>query len=79
MAKDPAELALTHAFGEFLSAVRAARGLTQEQLAELAELDRTTVSKIERGMVSPRLFTINKLALALEDHFADFFPCRAGP
>ena len=79
MAKDPLELAITHAFGEFLSGIREARDWTQEDLAELADLDRTTVSKIERGIVSPKLVTINKLAVALEDHFADFFPCRAKP
>lgn len=72
-------LAITRAFGEFLSGAREARHLTQEQLAELADLDRTTVSKIERGIVNPRLVTVNKLAVALEDHFADFFPCQAEP
>ncbi|MGH8194151.1 MAG: helix-turn-helix domain-containing protein [Woeseiaceae bacterium] len=79
MEKDPAEQAITRAFGEFLSGIREAQALTQEDLAELADLDRTTVSRIERGIINPRLMTINKLAVALKDHFADFFPCRAKP
>ena len=79
MANDPADLAIMREFGEFLCAVRNARKLTQEQLAELADLDRTTVGKIERGKVNPRLATINRLAVALDEHYAGFFPCRPRP
>lgn len=40
--------------------------LTQERLAELAEIDRTHVSQIEAGKRSVRLETLVKLAGALD-------------
>lgn len=42
------------------------KGLTQEQLSGLAALDRTHYSKIERGLRSPTLDTIFKIAFALD-------------
>lgn len=52
----------------FRAAVRARRrelGLSQERLAELAELDRTYVSSLERGRRNPTLRTAGRLASAL--------------
>lgn len=43
---------------------RIKRNLTQEQLAELADLDRSTVSKIERNIISPTIVTLEKIANA---------------
>ena len=45
--------------------VRTRRGLSQEKLAELADLDRTFVSMIERGKRRPTLETAKRLAGAL--------------
>lgn len=69
-------MAVTRAFGEFLSAARGAQGLSQEQLAELADIDRTTVSKLELGKGNPTLLTMNKLAVVLNESFAGLLPCR---
>ncbi|CAO3372181.1 helix-turn-helix domain-containing protein [Azospirillum argentinense] len=51
-----------HAFGLRLRAIRKARGLTQEQFAEL--LDRTTeaVSNMERGVSLPSVETLIRLS-----------------
>ena len=46
--------------------LRREKGLTQEQLSGLAALDRTHYSKIERGLRSPTLDTIFKIAFALD-------------
>jgi len=41
-------------------------GLSQEELGEMCDLDRTEISLLERGLRFPRLDTIVKLARALE-------------
>lgn len=57
---------LSHAFGVIVRMNREQAGLTQQELADLADLHFTAISKIERGMKWPRLDTIEALAAALE-------------
>lgn len=45
---------------------RVARGLSQEQLGFIAQLDRTFVSQVERARVNISLDNIEKLARALD-------------
>ena len=45
-------------FGKVLGESRRERGLSQEQLAELADLDRTTPSLLERGLRQPTLSVV---------------------
>ena len=52
--------------GKTLQQIRIARGLSQEVLSGLADLDRTHYSKIERGLRIPTLDTLFKIARALE-------------
>jgi len=54
------------AFGRILREQRAAAELSQEQLALSANVDRTFVSQMERGIRQPTLTTLFKLAKALE-------------
>ena len=49
-----------------LKKLRLKLGLTQEQLAQKAELPRTTVTKIESGTYNPTLNTIMVLASAMD-------------
>ena len=51
--------------GERLRALREKKGLTQEQLALLAGVRQSVVSKIERGVIDPRFSTMQALARAL--------------
>lgn len=53
-------------FGARVRALRVARGLSQEELAQKAELHRTYVGGIERGERNISLVNIEKLAAALD-------------
>jgi transcriptional regulator with XRE-family HTH domain len=53
------------AFGQAFRAIREEKGISQEQVSSRAECDRTTVSLIERGLVSTKLETIVKLCKAV--------------
>ena len=54
------------AFGKRVRALRERKHISQEQLAELAELHRTYVGAIERGERNVSLKNILRLARALE-------------
>ena len=54
------------AFGAALRRARENAGLSQEELAHLAGVDRTFVSRAERGVCQPALATILLLSRALE-------------
>jgi transcriptional regulator with XRE-family HTH domain len=53
------------AFGEAFRKLRKKNGISQETVSEEAECDRTTISLIERGLVSAKLATIVKLCKAI--------------
>ena len=52
-------------FGEELQKIRKTRGLSQEQLGFEGGYHRTYISQIERGIKSPSLKTIFRIAKAL--------------
>jgi transcriptional regulator with XRE-family HTH domain len=58
-------MSLERRFGLAVRAAREERGLTQEGLAEAADLNRSYLGEIERGLVVPSLVTVEKLATAL--------------
>lgn len=53
------------AFGSVLKSVRKEKGVSQENLALMSELDRTFISLLERGLRQPSLSTMLKLAESL--------------
>lgn len=53
-------------FGRLLRAQRVAAGLSQEELAERAQLSRRTITNLERGVTTPYRETVVRLADALE-------------
>lgn len=59
------------AFGRNVRGRRERRGISQEQLAELAELHRTYVGAVERGERNVSLKNIVRLARALGTNAAD--------
>lgn len=56
---------------EQVRSYRKLRNLSQEDLADLAEIDRTYVSQIERAVGNPSLGVMVKVAGALEVHVTD--------
>ena len=60
-------------FGKQLRHIRIQKGLSQEKLANLAELDRTYIPSIEKGERNISIETIAKLAKALEVEISFFF------
>ncbi|HEX4304977.1 MAG TPA: helix-turn-helix transcriptional regulator [Solirubrobacterales bacterium] len=72
-------------FGENLLRIRQARKLSQENLAERAEIHRTQISLLEGGRRQPMLETVVRLAGALDVPVEALFegilwePSAAGP
>ncbi len=54
-----------HTFARNVLRQREAKGFSQDQLAEKADLDRTYISGIERGVRNPSLLIVIRLAKAL--------------
>jgi transcriptional regulator with XRE-family HTH domain len=52
-------------FGQNLRRARRRLGMTQEELADAAELHRTHISKIERALCEPGVRTVARLLAAL--------------
>lgn len=72
MAKDQ-QLNIKQRFGKAIRRRRRELDFSQEELAERAEMHRTYISDIERGVVNPSLELIEKLAEALDVTVAELF------
>ena len=53
--------------------IRVARGVSQDDLALTAGVERSYVGHLERGVKNPTVKTLEKLAIALNCKVADFF------
>jgi transcriptional regulator with XRE-family HTH domain len=53
-------------FGQVLKNIREEAGITQETLASNSELDRTYISLLERGLRTPTIATLFKMAPSLQ-------------
>ncbi len=56
---------VAHVFGVILRTARRGAGISQEELAELADVDRTYPSLLERGLRTPTLGKVIDIADAL--------------
>jgi transcriptional regulator with XRE-family HTH domain len=56
-----------------LRRLRVAKGLSQDGLAADAGIDRTYVSRLERGMENPTVALLERLSEALGSKIVDFF------
>jgi transcriptional regulator with XRE-family HTH domain len=63
-------------FAKNLRLTRQSKGLSQEELAHLADIDRTYVSSLERGVYSPTLDVVERLAKALDTNAAELLKSR---
>lgn len=60
-------------FGLKIKELRKLKGLSQEKLANIAEIDRTYLPTIEKGTRNVSIEMIEKLATALEVKIKDLF------
>ena len=58
---------------------RQARGLSQEELAHRAEIDRTYISSLERSVYAAGIDVVDRLAQALGVEAADLLTRPTGP
>ncbi|MDO9282518.1 MAG: helix-turn-helix transcriptional regulator [Methylotenera sp.] len=65
------------AFGVRIKSLRLQKGYSQEQLGLIAELDRTYISGIERGLRNVSLINLERLALALNVEPAELLKLSA--
>ena len=66
-------------FGQHLRAIRLSKNLSQEDLAELAGLDRTYISGVERGKRNISLINIVKLSKGLGINPSELVNFRVPP
>lgn len=59
--------------GKRIKELRNQRGISQEELADLASLDRTYITSVERGKRNISIVNLEKLANALEVSLAVLF------
>ena len=64
-------------FGRNVARIRGQRGFSQDKLSEKADLDRTYLSGIERGVRNPGIKGVLRLANALHVSVADL--CKGVP
>jgi transcriptional regulator with XRE-family HTH domain len=57
-------------FGHRIKEIRKAKGLSQEKLANLAEIDRTYLPEVERGERNISLVVAEKIANALGERLS---------
>lgn len=69
LARNPLSVEL----GANLKRMREARGMTQQNLAHAAEMDRTFVSLCERGATNPSLYSLGTLCWCLKITMAELF------
>jgi transcriptional regulator with XRE-family HTH domain len=74
----PEQSPITDRFGRCVKLLRKDRGLSQERLAAICNLDRTYISSIERGLRNVSLRNIEILATALDVTIAELFQCIEG-
>lgn len=61
-----------------LRRIRIAAGISQEALAVDASIDRTYVSRLERGLENPTVVVLERLAKALGTAIVEFFAPVSG-
>ena len=59
--------------GKRIKEIRKYRGLTQEKMAEMIDLETSSLSGIESGRFYPSLHVLEKIATVLDVELIDFF------
>lgn len=64
---------IKHKFGIRIKELRKQKGLSQEKLANMADIDRTYLPTIEKGERNVSIEVVERLAKALEVKIKDLF------
>ena len=64
---------IKQAVGKRVKELRKKLGMSQEELADTAQLDRTYITSVERGKRNISIVNVEKLANALQVSLAEFF------
>jgi transcriptional regulator with XRE-family HTH domain len=59
--------------GDRIKELRKAKDLSQEALANIAEVDRTYMTKVETGKRNVTVKILDKIIIALDTDFMEFF------
>lgn len=59
--------------GARIQAIRKTRGLSQEKVGDLLEMDRVSIGYIEQGKRTPKLSTLYAMSIVFEVDVSDFF------
>lgn len=63
--------AIASKIGKIIRSKRESRGLSQEALAELSNLNRTYLGEVERGLAMPSIETLEKISIALNEKLSE--------
>ena len=61
---------MNNALKDKIKEARLAKGLSQEELADLSNISLRTIQRIEKGMGSPRIYTVKTLTEYLDIDFS---------
>jgi transcriptional regulator with XRE-family HTH domain len=75
----PQKYSITIKFGKRLVELRTQNGMTQERLAEAANISADFISLIERGIRAPSFVTLERLSKALGVPVNEFFVFNSKP
>ena len=62
--------------GKFIASCRKSKNMTQDELSEKLRVDRTTISKWERGVTSPDISVLIDLCRELDISITELFECK---
>ncbi len=66
-------------FGQRLKEIRTTRGMTQAQLAEVAQVTTSYITRLESGSSAPGIDLVARFASALGTEIADLLPTTPPP
>lgn len=63
---EPEHARITRLVGKRIREVRRDRGISQQDLADLADVHATNIGRLERGVGNPKLDTLARIAVSLD-------------
>ena len=73
MSNDYKEKQFLDALAKRIASLRKQKGLTQEKLADAADIDRVALANIETGKRRPTVTTVHRIAIGLSVNVEDIF------